>query len=359
METFILFPYQLNKKNINWVPPLLLSQRKLFDKKHLFWQHNPHKFFLAFREGRCAGRISAFINKEHNLFHKSEEGFFGFLESENDINVFEKLLQASEEFVKSYNSKSITGPMNPSLHYELGVLVNGFEEPPYFMLSHNYNYYDSLINLSGYSKLKDFYSYKLDSKHYEQTEKMQRVNTYLRKKYNVNIRTASLKDFESELEILYNVYNDAFIGHWGFTPIEKNEFNLLAKDMKAIVDPNMILIAEIDSIPVAFILCVPNLNEILIKVKNGRLFPFGIFKILAGKKKIKTVRVITAAVKKAYMHLGIGALLYPEILKRGLQFNYPEGELSWVVEDNFMMNHIAKDLEATCYKTYRIYSKIF
>ena len=267
------------------------------------------------------------------------------------------MLNTAEEFVKKQNGESVTGPMNPSLHYELGVLVNGFEQPPYFMLTHNYNYYDELIKQSGYSKLKDFYSYKLNSSQYVPTEKMERVRSFLQKKYDVTIRNASLKHFDRELDILFTLYNDAFTGHWGFTPMEKNEFRLLAKDMKAIIDPRMILIAEINKQPVAFLLCLPNFNEVFTRIKNGRLFPFGIFKFLTRRKKIKSARVITVAVKKSHEHLGLGALLYPEIMKRGLLYGYHDCELSWVVEDNFIMNRIALDLGAIPYKTYRLYSK--
>ena len=357
LKTFILFPYILNKNNSNWVPPLLLTQKQLFNKKHLFWKRNPHQFFLAFKNDKCVGRIAAFVNQEHNSFHNSKEACFGFLEAENDLQIFRELLLTAENFARQNNCNEITGPLNPSLHYELGVLTDGFETPPYFMLTHNYNYYDEHILGCGYNKLKDFYSYKLDGSQYVPTDKMKRVAAFLKQRYRINIRSADIKSFNKELDILYSIYNDAFIGHWGFTPIQKDEFSLLAKDMKSIIDPRMILIAEMNTKPIAFLLCIPNFNEVFIKIKDGKLFPTGIFKLLSGQKKIRSARVITVAVKKKYQYLGVGALLYPEIMKRGLQFNYPEGELSWVVEDNIMMNQVAKDLSAIPYKTYRLYSK--
>jgi hypothetical protein len=352
-----LFPYALNKDNSNWVPPLLLSQKQLFDKKHLFWQRNPHHFFLAFSSGRCVGRIAAFIDKEHNEFHHTREACFGFLEAENYTEIFKQLLVAAEGFARENNCAEIIGPINPSLHYELGVLVNGFENPPYFMLTYNYNYYDGQIKACGYRTLKDFYSYKLDSSQYVPTSKMKRVSAFLQQRYQIKIRSADIKSFNKELDILYSIYNDAFIGHWGFTPIQKDEFSLLAKDMKTIIDPRMVLVAEMNTEPIGFLLCIPNFNELFIKIKDGRLFPTGIFRLLSGRKKIRSARVITVAIKKKYQHLGVGALLYPEIMKRGLQFNYPECELSWVVEDNAIMNQVARDLSANPYKTYRLYSK--
>lgn len=334
-----------------------LSQNQLLNERHLFWQRNQHRFFLAYQGNRCTGRIAAFINKEHNQYHGSQQACFGFLESENNTGTFRKLLGAAEEFARQNSCSLITGPLNPSLHYELGVLVNGFDYPPYFMLLHNYPYYDEQIRRAGYSKAMDFYSYKLDGSQYVPTEKMQRVSSFLKNRYQIQIRSADIKFFDRELDILYSIYNEAFTGHWGFTPMERKEFYLLAKDLKSIIDPRMILIAEVRGEPVGFTLCVPNWNEVFINIRDGRLFPWGIFKILAGKKIIKSVRVITAAVKKSHEHVGLGSLFYPELMRRGQKYGYHECELSWVAENNHVMNRIAGDLGAQPYKTYRLYSK--
>jgi len=357
LRVFIDFPYRLYRDEPNWVPPLRMTQTSLFHAQHLFWQNNPHQFFLAMKNGMPVGRIAAFINKEHNSFHKTHKGFFGFLESKNDQNSFTALLMAAESFAKENRCDEIYGPFNPSLHYELGILVAGFETPPYFMLTHNYNYYEPSIVGAGYSKLKDFYSYKFESTQYQPTEKMRRVNDYIKHKFRVSIREARKDLFNQELEIFYNIYNDAFAGHWGFTPMEKKEFIYLAKDLKSIIDAHIILIAEINDEPVAFLLSLPNLNEVLIKIRNGRLFPWGIFKILSAKNNLRSLRVITAAVKSKYGHLGLGALLYPELMQRALKYNYTMSELSWVVEDNSKMISVAEDLGAIRYKTYRVYSK--
>jgi len=334
-----------------------MTQTSLFHSKHLFWQKNPHQFFLAMKNGIPVGRIAAFVNREHNSFQQTQTGFFGFLESDNDQNTFSALLKAAEAFVKENGCDEIFGPFNPSLHYELGVLVDGFATPPYFMLTHNFNYYAPAIARAGYIKLKDFYSYKFESTQYHPTEKMRRVNDYIKHKFRVRIREARKDLFNQELEIFYNIYNDAFAGHWGFTPMEKKEFIYLAKDLKSIIDARIILIAEINDEPVAFLLSLPNLNEVLIKIRNGRLLPWGIFKIWSAKNRLKSLRVITAAVKSKYGHLGLGALLYPELMQRALKYNYNESELSWVVEDNSKMISVAEGLGAIRYKTYRVYSK--
>jgi len=355
---FIDLPYQLYKKEPNWVPPLRVTQRNLFNPSHLFWQKNPHQFFIAVKNGRCIGRIVSFVNRQHNRFFNTTDGFWGFLEAENDEAVFRKLFQAAEQFLKEHHCRQFIGPMNPDIHNELGILVQGFETPPYIMLTYNHPYYEELICKYGFSKLKDFYSYKMDSSQCLVSNKMEKVGQRLLQKYSLGIRTPDMNCFQQELEHFHAIYNNAFAEHWGFVPIPKDEFLMLAKDMKSIIDPRIVLILEYGNEPIAFLLSLPNINEILVTIRNGRLWPLGIFKLLLGRRNIEAVRVITVAVKKKYQHLGLGALLYPELMKRGLQYGYNHGEISWVVEDNKVMNSLARQLTGEPYKTYRIYSRV-
>lgn len=357
LRRFISFPYTFYRNDPDWVPPLRLTQRQLFSHKHPFWKKNPHRFFLARRDGRYVGRIAAFVNLEHNIHFTARDGFFGYLEAENDADLFRALLDAATGFLKEQGCSNMIGPMNFDIHNELGVLVEGFGSPPYFMLTHNFPYYDEQIRGQGWQPLKDFYAYLLEKKQFVPTPRMQRVAAALATRYGIRIRHPDMNNFRQELEHFHKIYNDAFTGHWGFVPIPRDEFVLLAKDLKSIIDPRLVLIAEYRDEPVAFLLCLPNLNEILLRIRNGRLLPTGIFKILAGKKKIKTVRVITAAVMHAHQHRGIGALLYPALMTAALQAGYQQGELSWVAEDNEVMNGIAKELEARVYKRYRLYGK--
>jgi hypothetical protein len=353
---FIEFPYQLYKHEPNWTPPLRITQKQLFGKQYVFWQKNPHRFFIALKNNRCVGRIAAFVNKAHNVFMQSSDGFFGFIEAENDGDVFAALIKASVDFLREQKCNTIIGPMNPDIHNELGILVKGFDTPPYIMLTYHYNYYDKFLKQQRLMKYKDFYAYQLLASQYVPSQKMERVAKLLMQKYLLHIRTPDMKKFVQELEHFHTIYNDAFSDHWGFVPIPKDEFLLLAKDMKHIIDPRLVLIVEYNNEPAGFLLTLPNINEILVNIRSGRLLPSGIFKILFGKKNIKTARVITAAVKKKYQHLGLGSLLYPELMKRGASYGYSEAELSWVVEDNAVMNTIAKELCGEPYKTYRLYA---
>lgn len=358
MEMFINLPYILNTDDKNWVPPLRISQRELLNSQHPFWKRNRHRFFLAFQNNICVGRIAGFEDKDQVLLLAGEDGFFGFLEAIDDLQVFKCLLNAAGEFVKSLGFKSFIGPFNPSIHYELGVLTSGFDSPPYFMLTHNKYYYNENILNSGMQVLKDFYAYKLDTLDFELTDKIIRVKSMLQKKYKLTIRTPDMTKLTEELKIFYDIYNNAFKGHWGFAPISWKEFEFLGRDMKMILDKEMILIIQRDKEPVGFLLALPNLNEVLSRIKDGRLFPFGILKLLWLKRRIRSLRVITIAIKQEYNHLGIGSLLYPEIAQRASLNGYKHSELSWVVNDNVQMNKICHEVGAKPYKNYRIYNKV-
>ena len=184
-KQFIHFPYRLYNGEKNWVPPLLITQKKLFTEKNIFWRKNPHCFFLALKNEKCVGRVAAFINRQHNNWFKVNDGFFGFLEAEDDQNIFDKLFVTAENFLKQFSCTQIIGPMNPDIHNELGVLTDGFDSPPYFMLTHNHRYYDERVKARGYSKLKDFYSYLLPISGYVPTPKMERVSEVLQKRKEV------------------------------------------------------------------------------------------------------------------------------------------------------------------------------
>ncbi|MET0391526.1 MAG: GNAT family N-acetyltransferase [Chitinophagaceae bacterium] len=357
LRQFIGFPYRFYRDDPNWVPPLRLTQRQLFASKHPFWTKNPHRFFLARRDGRYVGRIAAFVNREHNAHFSTRDGFFGYLEAENDAGLFHTLLDSATGFLLQQDCTHVIGPMNFDIHNELGVLVEGFGAPPYFMLTYNPPYYDEQLRAQGWQKLKDFYAYTLERPQFVPSPRMERVAQALSARHGIRVRHPDMKQFRQELEHFHAIYNDAFADHWGFVPIPRDEFVLLAKDMKSIIDPRLVLVAEYQGEPIAFLLCLPNLNEVLLRIRNGRLLPTGFFKILAAGKTIKTVRVITAAVKQAHRHRGIGALLYPALMANALQAGYQRGELSWVDEDNEVMNSIAGELGAVVYKTYRLYRK--
>ena len=359
---FIKMQWGIYKDDPNWVPPLIMDRKKLLDKnKNPFFQHAEMELFLAYKDGNIAGRIAAITNENHNKFHEDNLGFFGFFESIDDVEVSNKLFETAESWIKEKGKDGILGPMNPSSNDELGLLVDGFDSPPYVLMCHNPEYYGKLIEKAGYDKAKDLFAWYIDSETASKniSEKMFRVAEKSAEKYGLNVRTINFKNMDEEVKNLREVYNNAWSKNWGFVPMTDEEFNHLAADMKQVADPDFIFIVEKDGRPIGFSLTLPNLNEVLIKIKNGKLFPTGLFKLLFGLKKVKTVRVITLGIVKEYQFGGFSSIMILKSIKTALDKGLQGGEMSWILEDNHAMNSPIESLGSKKHKTYRIYQKQF
>jgi hypothetical protein len=358
MMNFIRFPWKVYSRDPHWVPPLIRDRKKTLDaKNNPFFKNNPAEFFLAYKDAEVVGRIAAILNRQHNKIHRDKTGFFGFLEAVNEITVFETLLDTAANWLRQYGCQMMLGPVNPSTNYEMGFLIDGFDSPPFFMLTYNPPYYPQRMETLGYSKARDFYSYYIDKESFILSDKLKRVRNAVSKRYPVTLRAGNVKDFQSELRIIGQIYNDAFANHWGFVPMTAEEFEFFANDLKMIIDPNLVLIAEYNGEAAGFLLGLPNINEVLKKIGNGRLFPVGLFRLLLTKNKIKGVRIITMGIKQQYSTFGLGSLFYEEIANRVIDGGYTQVEMSWVMEDNLLMNRAARLLGGKIYKTYRVYQK--
>jgi len=355
---FIDFPYQLNKNNPHWIPPLKLSILDTFNfEKNPFWKLVDYDFWIVTKQEIVVGRVLALINHPQNKIENNKIGHFGFLESIDNQDVFKLLLDTATNWCSSKGMNKIMGPLNPSLNYELGVLTKGFDLDPYFMMTYNATYYNQNIITCGFCPSMEFYAYQLDVANFHASNKILAIcNRYFKNK-SIIIRNINLKNFDKESETIRNIYNDAFQSHWGYVPFEKDEFKFMAKDMTQIINPNLLFTIMVDNEDVAFILALPNLNEVLKKIKNGKLFPFGFIKLLYLKKYIKSVRVINIAIKSKYEHLGLGALLYIEMVKRLKQNGYMTGEMSWVAANNLKMNNAITTMGGKVTKKYLIYEK--
>jgi hypothetical protein len=349
---FVDFLYKLNQADKNWVPPLRVSERaNINQKKHPFYNNVEAHFYLAIKSGQTVGRIASIFNKNNS------KGYFGFLQAIKDQAVFNALFRQVEEDLSAHDCSSFTGPVSPSINYEMGVLVDGFNTPPFLMLAHNYRYYDELIKASGFEKAKDFYSYYADKNEVVLPEKIARVKDTIEARYNVKLHNPDMSKFPEEAKKIEEVYNNAMAEHWGFVPMDSVEFQNLASELKQIIDPKMVFIAEINSEPVGFMMGLPNINEIFKKNKGGRLFPTGFLNLLYYRKKVKGLRVITLGIKKKYQPLGIGSVMYYHIILNFLKSNYENVEHSWVMEDNNPVVKISELIGLKRYKTYRVYQK--
>lgn len=358
LNKFIKLPWKIYKNDKNWVPPLI-SQMKatLNPKKNPFFKHSEVQLFIAEKNGKTVGRISAQINRNHNKFHNEKSGSFGFFECIPDYKVASALFQEACDWAKSNPSEKmeiIRGPMNFCSNDEWGLLVKGFDSPPLVMMTYNPEYYTDYFDKFGFEKSKDLLAYYADFE--KMPERFERIMKKLEKKKRFVIRKLNPKKFKEEVATLFEVYNKSWEYNWGFVPMDKEEFMHTAKDLKSIIDYDLVFIAEIDGKPVGFSLTLPDINQALIKI-NGRLFPFGLIKLLRATKQINRVRTLALGTIKEYTNLGIDLAFYYYSIKNALPKNCARGEASWILEDNMKMRRPMERAGAKLYKTYRIYEK--
>ncbi len=355
---FIKFPWRIYEGNPYWVPPLLLDRKKLIDrKKNPFYAHAEMEMFLAERGDEPVGRIAAIINHNHNKEHGENIGFFGFFECVNDQEVATALFDAAKQWLKAKGVTAMRGPASPSVNDEYGLLIDGFNLSPAILMPYNPPYYQELIERYGFVKAKDMYAYYVH-KDKVFTDKLQRVSEIVKQREGVVFRTLNMKRFWDEVRIIRDLYNRGWSRNWGEVPMTEEEFAYVAKDLKAIVDPELVIIAEVRGKPVGFGMSLPDYNMILKQNKRGWLLP-ALVRMLLFKKKIDFIRIIILGVLPEYLNSGIGGVLFYETAVRAVRNGYFHGEASWVLEDNVMMNRGAELLRGERWKTYRIYEYRF
>ena len=357
LGAFVKLPWLIYEKDHNWVPPLIIERKEFLDrKKNPFFKHAEVVFYLAERNGKTVGRIAGIVNHNHIKYHQEKAGFFGLFECVDDFGVAKALLDKVREWLKSKGMEIMRGPANFSSNEEWGFLLEGFDSRPVIMMTYNPPYYPDLMESYGMVKAKDFYAYFMDETS-PPPDRVVRMADNIRKRQNVRIRNIDMKEFQKEIQLIKQIYNSAWSKNWGFVPMTDEEFDHLAKNLKQIVDPHMIFIAEVDGRPAGFSLALPDFNQVLARL-NGRLFPFGILKLLWHSKirnKIDGVRVITMGVTPEFQKRGIDTVFYVQSYNVGVKKGYTWAEMSWVLEDNTLMNRVLKLLGAKLYKKYRIY----
>ncbi len=359
LAAFIDFPHSLFEGDKNYVPELHIAQRDVLTPgKHPFHDHSTIQCFLAYQDGKIRGRIAAIQNNNHNSFGNKKDGFFGFLDLYNDAAVAEKLITEAKNWLISKGLNTMIGPVNPTTNDPSGLLVEGFDSPPVAMMTYNKPYYLDLLTANGFIKKFDLLAYDLPTQTVD--KRTIQLKEALRKRFedrNIIVRNINLKDFANEVQKILSVYNSAWQANTGFVPMTDDEFKYLAKDLKMILDKDFCLLAEKEGKVIGFALAIPDINQVQIKIKRGRLLPFGIFKLLLGLKKINYVRVIALGVNEEYRKVGVEAYFYAEIIQKAIDKKITGGEASWILENNEMMNKGLRNLKATAYKRYRIFEK--
>lgn len=355
-KLFIKFQWRPYEGNPYWVPPLLMDRRKLIDrKKNPFYRHARMELWLAERNGQPVGRIGAVINDNHIKEHNEKVGFFGFFECLDDQEAANALLETATGWLRESGMEAVRGPASPSVNDEYGLLIEGFDRSPTILMTYNPFYYQRLIENCGFTKIKDLYAYEVN-KDRVFTDKIIRVTEAVKKRTGVTIRTLDKKNFNAEVKLIREMYTRGWERNWGEVPMTEEEFNYVAADLKAIVDPRIVIIAELNGKPVGFGLSLPDYNMVLKDNKNGYLLP-ALFRIMLFRKRINFCRIIMLGVLPEFLNTGIGGVLFYETGRRAVASGYPAGEASWVLEDNVMMNRGAELMNGDLWKRYRLFQK--
>jgi hypothetical protein len=357
-DRFIKLPWKIYKGDPNWVPPLLLDKKTFLDPgKNPFFKSARVKLYLACDDaGRDVGRIAAIVSDNHLKIHNDDAGFFGLFESVNDSGVAGLLFKTAGDFLRSQGMRIMRGPLSMNINDEFGLLVNGFDSPPVALMPYNPPYYETLIEGCGLKKEIDWFAYYLENHDGKVPERLRKGSELARKRYGFTIRTANMKRYDEEVENIHQIYNRAWEKNWGAVPFTDEEFLHLAKDLKMIAVPELVLFAEVDGKTVGVSLALPDINQALIHIKNGRLLPFGIFKLLWYKRKIDMLRLVIMGVLKEYRHMGIEACFIHDTYQAGLKMGVWRCEMSQIVENNVAMNNVLARMGTSIYKTYRIYN---
>ena len=356
MDAFIRFPLRHYCQDPFFVPQLLYERKKFFKASNPIFQFTEVVYFLARDEkGEVVGRVTAHINERHNRHAGEKTGFFGFFECIDDQAVASTMMTAAEDALRARGMKVIRGPFNFSTNEECGFLVQGFDRPPSLMMPYTKPYYPEVMTRLGYSKAKDLLAYEYECQG-NIPEYLVRFSRRIRERKQIVIRTINMHRFVEDVETIFKIYNAAWSQNWGFVPVTEEEFRYAAKDLKPIVDPSIVLIAEKEGRPVAFSVSLPDYN-VLLKKMNGRLLPFGFLHMLFGRKSIGKVRTLLLGVVAEYRLSGIEVLLIHDTFEKGLSKGYRTGEMSWILEDNVLMRRPLERMGAQIGKVYRIYEK--
>jgi len=355
-------PFKIYKGDPQWVAPLLLERQFHFQPKHNpYFQHARAAFFLAYRGGEPVGRITAQIDQLHLERYNDATGHFGFIEAVDDAEVFGALLKAAEDWLRQNGMKRAIGPVSFSLWDQPGLLVEGFDTPPYVMMNHHRPYYAGHITSAGYQKAEDLIAYRYGPQ--ASLKSWDRLMARAMRGGEVTLRNIHMdKRFKDEVAMLLDIINDAWSDNWGYVRMTQAEIDELAGVLKLLLRPGDVAIAEYQGKPAAFTAIFPNLNE-AIRDMNGRLFPFNWIKLLwrMKVKRPKTARMPMMGVRKSLQATPIGAALALSVIRSVREFNFSNGvedsELSWILERNDRVRHVIEMVGGVPYKTYRVYEK--
>jgi len=345
----------------HWVAPVRADLVKILSPENPFFWHAEMELFIARRDGADVGRIAAILDRHHNDFHGERTGFFGYFESENDRAVADRLVEAAAGWARERGLNILRGPANPSLNAEAGLLVEGFDAPPVFMMTYNPAYYCQLLEKAGFRKAKDLFAYRIEPSA-GPLERLQRLARRTRRRMtDLRVRPITRGSLEADLPNVREVYNAAWQGNWGFVPMTREDMAFIARRLKPLLDRDFSSLAEIrhpdgSCEPIGFLVALRDFNQAIAPTR-GRLFPLGWLKFLLAARRIRTLRLLTFGIKQEWRLRGIDAVMFEESLRAMLRRGVTSVEASWIVEDNLPMIRGIEFWHGYRYKTYRLYER--
>jgi ribosomal protein S18 acetylase RimI-like enzyme len=356
---FLNVSYEIYRSDPHWVAPLLMDLKRVFTAENPLFQHARMQLWIARKAGRDVGRIAGIVDDEYNRSAKEPSAFFGFFETVDDPEVSHRLFETVLDWARQQKLKNVQGPMNPTTNDECGLLVEGFDSAPVFMMTYNPRYYLALVEAEGFRKAKDLLAYHINLA----TLPMDRLSRIAEKVRARNpdlvFRPILKKTLDQDILKVKEVYNAAWGENWGFVPMTDAEVDFMAKRLKPLLMEGLIWLVEAGTEPVGFLLALPDYNICLQPLRGHLLTPrvLGFLPYLFGWKRPTRTRVLTLGVKEKYRSKGLESALLIEGLKVGFKAGVRESEASWILEDNLMMCRVLEAIGGRPYKKYRIYER--
>jgi GNAT superfamily N-acetyltransferase len=360
LKAFVDLPYRLHATSPVWIPPLKLDQRMLLSRRlNAFFKHGEAEYFLARRDGRVVGRISAHIDRAFNDYQENEWGWFGFLEFEDDAEVVGALLDAAAAWLQARGRDRMVGPASFAMNDESGVLIEGYEREPFIRQPWNPPYYVRRMEEAGMAKAMDLYMWELYIQGRDKVmPQLWELSEQVESKHGIVLRKMTRRSLRKDLDTFAEIYNDAWKRNWGFVPYGKSDLDAYAQEMQLVFDRNWFMVAERKDTgeAVGMAITVPDVNQVL-KRMHGRLLPFGWLAYLRRKRYIDRVRVGFLGVKPEYQHTGVAAKLYEEHFDMAEATPQTWGEMGWILETNRAMNRGMEAMGGKIVKKYRVYER--
>ncbi|MGD1031467.1 MAG: N-acetyltransferase [Opitutaceae bacterium] len=356
---FLEVSYAIYRNDPLWVAPLLMDLKKVFTDENPLFQHAEMALWVATRDGKDVGRIAGIIDQTHNSVQKDSAAFFGFFECVNDGEASRRLFQAVNEWAKGRGMKRLLGPMNPTTNDECGLLIDGFDSSPIFMMTYNPRYYVDLVNAEGFRKAKDLLAYQMEVAK-SPLDRLSRIADATKRRIpEVTFTPIRKSTLVRDLGKVKEVYNAAWQDNWGFVPMTDAEIDFMAERLKPLLLENLLWVAETPTEAVGFLLALPDFNAALKPLRGRLLTPklLGFIPYVLGWKQPPWCRCITLGVKEKFRNRGIEAVMLTEGFKAGAKAGFTHAEASWILEDNVMMRRLLETFGATVYKTYRLYER--